>query len=351
MAESGRSTVSLARGESRHQTVSAALASIQHDVILDGAQHVLIKPNFVNTRRQVAATHVDAVRAVLELVRSRYDGRITIGEGPAASPAGAAFDAYGYRDVAAQYEASLVDLNADETVPIRVCDRRMRPMTLYLARSVVDADYRIAVGPPKTHDTVIVTLSIKNMVMGALVNPRALGQNGRALHVTDSLIGLVPVWLQHSRLAEAARRFIARPPRGSSKMAMHQSIPVINLNLAMIAGSVWPHLAVIDGWQGMEGAGPSMGDPVEWRVALAGTDALSVDVLTAHLMGFDPEKVGYLEYCRQLGLGRGDLRHIDVVGEIGSADVRRSFVPHPALERQLAWHAEGVEKHLQPCYV
>lgn len=351
MVGSGRSRVALAREASRYETVSAALAEIADEVDLGATEHVLIKPNFVNTQRQVAATHVDAVRAILELVRSRYDGRVTIGEGPAASPARAAFDAFGYRGVAAEYGADLIDLNADETVPVRVCDRRLRPMTLYLARSVVEADYRISVGPPKTHDTVVVTLSIKNMVMGSLVNPRAACGHGRVNLVSDGLIQLVPVWLQHSRLAEFAKRYIARPPRGSSKMAMHQSFPVINLNLAMIAGSVWPHLSVIDGWRGMEGAGPSMGDPVDWRMALAGADALSVDVLAAHLMGHDPSLVGYLVYCHELGLGNGDLDEIDVLGEVEPEDVRRCFTPHPAFERQLAWHLESAAQHLHRCRV
>lgn len=95
---------------------------------------------------------------------------------------------------------------------------------------------------------------------------------------------------------------------GSSKMAMHQGVPIINLNLAMVAPHVWPHLAVIDGWRGMEGEGPSAGEPVEWGAALAGTDPLAVDTLTTELMGFDPEDVGYLQYRRELDLGVGVMK-------------------------------------------
>jgi uncharacterized protein (DUF362 family) len=347
MESVARARVALSQGASRQAAVSAALKLVEDGINLRGVQHVLIKPNFVTTQRQLAATHVDAVRAVLDLVRSRYDGKLTIGEGPAASPASAGFDEYGYRDVALEYGADLVDLNAGATVPIRVYSRHLRPMTLHLARTVVDADYRISIGPPKTHDTVVVTLAIKNLVMGALANPGAPNEDGRGLRISDTMIHLVPVWLQHSRLAEEAKRFIARPPRGSSKMAMHQSIPVINLNLALIASAIWPQLAVIDGWQGMEGAGPAEGDPVDWRIALAGTDPLAVDVLTTHLMGFDPTEVGYLQHCRSLGLGVGALSSIDVVGDVEMADVARSFVPHPALGRQFAWRQRGIEQRLQ----
>ena len=346
-----RSRVALARRGSRSETVAAALASIGDAVDLSTVRHVLIKPNFVNTQRQLAATHVDAVRAVLEMVRDRYDGRVTIGEGPAASPASVAFAAYGYEDLARSYDAELVDLNADETVPVRVYNRRLRPMTLRLARTAVEADYRISVGPPKTHDTVVVTLSIKNLAMGALVNPGAPETDGRGLHVSDDLIRRVPVWLQHSRLAEAAKPWISRLPGGSSKLAMHQSIPVMNLNLALVASAMWPHLAVVDGWRGMEGAGPGMGDPVEWGIAVAGTDALSVDVVTADLMGFDPTTIGYLDYCLRMGLGIGDLANIDVIGDVKPEAVRRQFVPHPTLSRQLDWQLDGVSKRLRPCCV
>ena len=130
-------------------------------------------------------------------------------------------------------------------------------------------------------------------------------------------------------------------------MMMHQGIQALNLNLARVAPAVWPHLALIDGWEGMEGEGPGAGDPVDWRVALAGTDPLAVDVLTAHLMGFYPEQVGYLQYCARLGLGVADLAEIQVVGNAALDDARRRFAPHPAYERQLAWHMDGVGRYLK----
>jgi hypothetical protein len=124
-------------------------------------------------------------------------------------------------------------------------------------------------------------------------------------------------------------------------------VPILNLNLALAAPLVWPHLAVIDGWQGMEGDGPGSGKPVDWRVALAGLDPLAVDVLAAHLMGFDPAEVGYLHYCRLLGLGVGDIQKIEVVGGVAPETVRRSFAPHFAYQRQLAWHLDGAEEQLR----
>jgi uncharacterized protein (DUF362 family) len=289
--------------------VAAALAGVAGQVRLEDVSSVLVKPNFVSVSRPVAATHVDAVRAVLDFIRVRYDGPVLVAEGAAVSSTWEGFRNFGYQALIDEYGVTLADLNADDVVPVSVYDRRLSPLTVYLSRTVVEAAFRVSVGPPKTHDAVVVTLSIKNMVMGALVNP---------------------------------------PARGSSKMAMHQGFPAINLNLALVAPYVWPHLSVIDGWQGMEGRGPSSGDPVDWRVALAGSDPLAVDALTASLMGFDPEQVGYLRYCRTLGLGVGDLAQIDIVGNASPASVRRAFVPHPSHQRQLAWHLDGVERYLRP---
>ena len=344
-----RALAALVRGDDRYGNVAASLASIADQVRLDDVRRVLVRPNFVSTDCQLAATHVDAIRAVLDFVRAHcgYDGSIVVAEGAAMSATWEGFRNFGYEPLVAEYGVELVDLNGDETTPAQIYDRRLRPLTVRLARTIVEADYRISVGPPKTHDGVIVTLSIKNMVMGSLVNPRAVQSGGGVPGIAQRVARLAPKWVWQSGLAEWGKGTFLGRPGGSSKMAMHQGFPVMNLNLALVAPHVWPHLAVIDGWQGMEGEGPGMGDPVAWRVALAGTDPLAVDVLTAHLMGFDLEQVGYLQYCRQLRLGVGDVEGIEVVGNVACEDVRRSFAPHPTYRRQLDWQLDGVERYLK----
>jgi hypothetical protein len=64
-------------------------------------------------------------------------------------------------------------------------------------------------------------------------------------------------------------------------------------------------------------------------------------------MGFCPEQIGYLQYCARLGLGVADLGQIAVVGNVEPEAIRRPFAPHPAYERQLAWHLDGVERYLR----
>jgi uncharacterized protein (DUF362 family) len=134
----------------------------------------------------------------------------------------------------------------------------------------------------------------------------------------------------------------------SDKMKMHQSHPVINLNLALLAPHVVPHLSVIDGFEAMEGNGPSEGDPVPWRIALASTDALAADVTTAALMGFDPDEVGYLHYCKKMGLGVGELDRIQIVGNTTMAGCARRFRPHHTVHRQRRWRLSQAEQYLHP---
>ncbi|MFQ6101200.1 MAG: DUF362 domain-containing protein [Anaerolineae bacterium] len=347
MGDVGGARVALIRGESRYGNVAAALESIADQVRLDTTHCVLVKPNFVSVNRQLAATHVDAVRAVLDFIRARYNGSIIVAEGAALSPTWEGFRNYGYERLVERYGVELIDLNADDIVPVEVYDRRLQPLTVHLARTAVEADYRISVGPPKTHDTVIVTLSIKNMVMGTLVSPPTVRHSGGTPGLVRRVAYLAPRRLRQSGLAEWGKSTLLGRPGGSSKMAMHQGFPVINLNLALVAPRVWPHLAVIDGWQGMEGDGPAAGDAVDWQVALAGTDPLAVDTLTTHLMGFDPQQVGYLQYCHKSGLGVGEMEEIEIVGDAAFDEVRRSFAPHPTYRRQLAWHLDGVERYLK----
>ncbi|MBU1877532.1 MAG: DUF362 domain-containing protein, partial [Chloroflexi bacterium] len=158
------SKVALYRGDDRYQNVLQALTAIAGDVDWAGKQRILIKPNFTSPVIPLAATHVDAVRAVLDFLRPRTAGHITIAEGAGLRDSWEGFRNYGYLPLREQYGVELRDLNRDEWVHVSVYDKRLQPLTLRVARTVADSDLRISIGPPKTHDTVIVTLALKNLV-------------------------------------------------------------------------------------------------------------------------------------------------------------------------------------------
>ena len=351
--QDAQSRVALVRGGSepggRYENIDRALNLISADIDFAGKAQVLIKPNFVASRNPLACTHVDAVRAVLDFVRSRYDGSLTIAEGPSVEPAADAFRLLGYEPLARTYDVELVDLNHDEPQPVDVYDWRLRPLRLHLARSVVESDFRISVGPPKTHDAVIVTLSLKNMIMGALISHFSHGSlshnggPGPVRRASRALWRRIPQWVRGLPPAEWLEFRAISATQPSDKMKMHQSYPVINLNLALLAPLVAPHLAVIDGYEAMEGDGPSSGTLVPWRLALVSTDALAADLVGTTLMGFSVEEVGYLHYCRQMGLGAGDMSQIEIVGHATAAECTRAFRPHTTYRRQLRWQTSQAE--------
>ena len=165
------SRVALTRGEDRYENVTAALNAIADDVDLRGVDQILLKPNFVSPDHPLCATHVDAARAVLDWLRARSDVPIVIGECTALKNTWLAFENYGYLSLPDEYQqVSLMDLNADEVVELTAFDWRLRPLPLKASRTAVESGFRISVGPPKTHDTILVTLSLKNMIMGGLVS-------------------------------------------------------------------------------------------------------------------------------------------------------------------------------------
>ncbi|MFP3896344.1 MAG: DUF362 domain-containing protein [Anaerolineales bacterium] len=293
--------VALIKGDDRYRNIRQALEAIDEDIELAGKQRVLVKPNFVSIHRSLAATHADAVRAVLDFLRKKGVEKVTLAEGPAMGSFQQGLKNHNYLPLLEDYDLEIVDLNKDESVDVGLYSRSMHPIKLPVARTIVESDYRISVGPPKTHDIAIVTLSLKNMAFGSLT-----GRKSRA----------------------------------------HQGHQGIHLNLYKLAYHVAPELSVIDGFQAMEGDGPVGGDPVDWQMAVASTDFVAADSLTAQLMGFDMEDVGYIYYCHLKGLGHGDREAMEMVGNATFDQVYREFKPHHSYGRQLNWKIPNVEEYL-----
>jgi uncharacterized protein (DUF362 family) len=98
----------------------------------------------------------------------------------------------------------------------------------------------------------------------------------------------------------------------------------------------------------MEGEGPVKGNPIASGVALAGTDALSVDLLGAELMGLDPRMIGYLWYLSQLrGLTRGQ---IEVRGAVPHECVTRFELPS-TFPNILGWYVPEWQRYLSGQYL
>jgi uncharacterized protein (DUF362 family) len=73
--------------------------------------------------------------------------------------------------------------------------------------------------------------------------------------------------------------------------------------------------AVMDGTTCGNGPGPRTMIPVEKDVLLASGDQVAIDAVAAKIMGFDPMSIKYIRLAHDAGLGVGDPREIEVIGE------------------------------------
>jgi uncharacterized protein (DUF362 family) len=274
--------LSLVRGQDRREIVYRSLELIEDDVraAIDRKKRVLIKPNMAVDRNPLAVTHVDAIRAVLEFLRPRCRKPIVVAESGVLNT-GDGFRNNGYPALEKEYGVKLVDLNADpDFVGGYVVDKDHIPRAIRVYSAFVDPDVCvISLARMKTHDTVLVTLSLKNLLMAAPVNDYRTSDKG-ILHGAVKSIDDV----MHYNLFHLAER------------------------------GVWPEVAVIDGFESMEGHGPAWGTPLATRLALASVDPLAADIVGTTIMGFDPNRILYLKAMSDAGMGQGDLGKIRVVG-------------------------------------
>ncbi len=76
--------------------------------------------------------------------------------------------------------------------------------------------------------------------------------------------------------------------------------------------------AVMDGTTAGNGPGPRTMFPVVKNWMLASADQVAIDALAAKMMGFDPLSITYIRLAHERGLGCGDPREIEVVGDVAA---------------------------------
>lgn len=284
--------VALTSGNSRFENILAALNLLGPEIteVVKGKRRVVVKPNFVTTRNQLSATHVEAIRAVLEFLKPIYSGKITIAEKASVGTTEEGFKNYHYFPLADEFAVDFFDLAKDDFSPTEISDAGGGRIKVGIAKTILASDFLISITPAKTHDVGIVTLSLKNAIMGSLDNPPLV----------------------------------------------HQGFRAFNLNLAQLAEKIHPHLSVIDGFEGMGGNGPLYGVPVKSKFAIASLDFLAADTLATKVMGFDPRKIGYLYFCQEKNLGEGDLEKIEILGKNPSF-FKIKYPPPPSYEKQKRW--------------
>jgi uncharacterized protein (DUF362 family) len=88
------------------------------------------------------------------------------------------------------------------------------------------------------------------------------------------------------------------------------------VDLLAIQKEIHPGIfAMMDGTTAGNGAGPRLMIPEVKNILLASEDQVAIDAVAARLMGFDPMSIRYIRLANERGLGNGDVRQIELVGD------------------------------------
>ena len=237
-------------------------------------QRVVLKPNYVEfDPRGVINTHPRMVEAAIATFLALGAAEVIVGEGAGhRRDTEYLLDASGLEAVLRERRVRFVDLNLDRVAEVALPTRFTPLGSLWLPRTVLDADLFVSMPKLKTHHWAGVTLSMKNLF--GIVPGAIYGWPKNVLH--------------HAGISE--------------------SIVDINAALAM------PRLAIVDGIVGMEGNGPIQGEARPAGVVVIGDDFPAVDATCARLMGLAPERVDHLRWAGSF-LGNVSPERIDQLGE------------------------------------
>jgi uncharacterized protein (DUF362 family) len=97
--------------------------------------------------------------------------------------------------------------------------------------------------------------------------------------------------------------------------------------------------AFMDGTTAGNGAGPRIMTPEEKNVILASADQVAIDAVAAKMMGFDPLSIDYIRLAHEAGLGVGDPREIEIVGDAAAAEQNWHFKVGKTFHSFMAWLA------------
>lgn len=232
---------------------------------------VLLKPNLLQAKppEEYITTHPALVEAVINLVKDA-GGTPQVGDSPGAFDRG--MERYwritGLRNVCDKLNVELVNFETSGSYHQQINGR-----DYHIAKPVLDADLVINLPKIKTHGLTLLTCAVKN------------------------LYGTVP---------------------GFTKVEYHKDAPQPSKfaeKVVDIYAANQPCLNIVDGVVGMEGSGPSSGEPKKLGMILAGWDGVAIDSYVTQLLGRDPMKIPTNRIAYENGLGEAELNKIRVIGE------------------------------------
>jgi len=222
---------------------------------------VLIKPNAVMSsiqkgQQKAITTNPVLIGAVCKFLKEN-ECKIYIGESSFMNTA-CVLKESGIERIAKKYKAKLVIFEQEKLVYIK--DPHAKILKKFpVAKVLKDVDYIIDMPKMKTHTLANVTLGIKN------------------------LYGLIP---------------------GGLKQRLHNLVKNEKFSeiLVDIYQNFKPHLTLMDAVVGMEGHGPSSGEPKKAGLILASKNTIALDICASKIMGFNPKEIHTNKFAVERGL-------------------------------------------------
>ncbi|MFO1477056.1 MAG: DUF362 domain-containing protein [Verrucomicrobiota bacterium] len=317
------SQVSLTAGNDHVDIIFQGLQRFKKQIAAAiGNRPILVKPNCVigtsnNGHGDVllSDTPVDCLEAILEFLASIGKTDVLIAEACATDPTMVAFANNNYFSLLRKFPVRFKDLNEEGYETRLVWNTNASASTplqqVRISKMLLNPDYFvISAAKAKTHNYVIATLSLKNIVMASpVIDANRFRNTGN--------------WQNDKGYMHSAS--------GNNASGGGNNSQDLNDNLVRLGAQLAPDLSVIDCYQGMQGTGPCLGTAVNQRAAIVSLDWLAADRVGVELMdinagivsrgysnnsGFNwPRYPAYLSYAGQLGMGQYDLSKIEVLGE------------------------------------
>ncbi|MFA5524237.1 MAG: DUF362 domain-containing protein [Tissierellales bacterium] len=236
---------------------------------------VLLKLNLLMKKRpeEATTTHPIFVKALADIF-IEYGAKVVIGDSP-----GGPFNERilkgiykycGIEDIANEVGAEL-NYNT-ESLEVKN-EKGMILRTMEVAEMVTKVDKVISVSKLKTHGMMLFTGAVKNM-FGVIPGLRKAEYHFKMPHIEDFSQALLDICLYAN-----------------------------------------PVLSFMDGIVGMEGAGPSAGEPRELGVVLASPSPCHLDVVATTIVNIDPLKVPTILRAVERKIVKGNLDDIELVGD------------------------------------
>ena len=318
---SGTSVVSLVKNNDRRQATYDALKPLQSDVARAiGDKQVIIKVNagFPTEPHRNHSTDPGQIEGIVQFLRDFHDDEVWIAEGVGSSKTNDMMDGYelyGYLPIAGEFTGiRFVDANGTLLARKWIRQWHQYPAPIDIIAMYFDpGNYIISAARLKTHNAVVGTYSLKNVVMGS------------------------PIGNYGNNPSQKGKMHGGTRDEGSSGRELSYNIFRLALE------GVYPDLAVVDGVAAIEGNGPWDGTEVNHDICIASTDFVACDRVCTEVMGIDPFYMKYLEWCGDAGLGNWNMDNIRTVGADLDANIIK-YRLHENVGEQVAWIDRNFER-------